>query len=95
MEAPAGKAVSVDSKVPFVLEVTAQKVDADPVLFAYAYQTWAYADVAHQCNFGKYDSGNPEGDCGFSCRWEDEPWPDELACLFDVFARFFSSNVSL
>lgn len=66
-EAPAGKPVEVNSKLPWVMLVTAQKVDADPVLFAYSDQSWAYADVAHHCNFGKYDSGNREGDCGFSC----------------------------
>ncbi|KAI4164669.1 MAG: hypothetical protein LQ342_001643 [Letrouitia transgressa] len=66
-EAPAGKAVPVTSKLPFVLDVTAQNVDADPVSFAYSDQSWAYADVAHHCNFGAYDSGNREGDCGFSC----------------------------
>ena len=66
-DAPAEKAVDVTSKLPYVLEVTAQNVDSDPVLFAYADQSWAYADVPHHCNFGKYDSGKREGDCGFSC----------------------------
>ncbi|KAL8968151.1 MAG: hypothetical protein Q9197_005039 [Variospora fuerteventurae] len=66
-EAPAGEAVSVFSKLPHVMLVTAQKVDADPVLFAYSDQSWAYADAEHHCNFGQYDSGNREGDCGFSC----------------------------
>ncbi|KAL8877993.1 MAG: hypothetical protein Q9215_005081 [Flavoplaca cf. flavocitrina] len=66
-EAPAGKAVNVYSKLPFVLLVTAQEEDADPVLFDYADQHWAYADVAHACDFGQYDAGDREGDCGFSC----------------------------
>ncbi|KAL9626201.1 MAG: hypothetical protein Q9204_007498 [Flavoplaca sp. TL-2023a] len=65
-EAPAGKAVNVYSKLPFVLLVTAQE-DADPVLFDYADQHWVYADVAHACNFGQYDAGDREEDCGFSC----------------------------
>ncbi|KAL9042181.1 MAG: hypothetical protein Q9180_000780, partial [Flavoplaca navasiana] len=66
-EAPAGKAVNVNSKLPFVLLVTAQEEDADPVLFDYANKHWAYADVAHGCNFGQFDAGDREGDCGFSC----------------------------
>ena len=66
-EAPAGVAVGVTSKLPHVLLVTAGEVDADPVLFAYGDQTWAYADVAHKCNFGEYADGDREGDCEFSC----------------------------
>ncbi|KAL8855843.1 MAG: hypothetical protein Q9178_007527 [Gyalolechia marmorata] len=63
----AGEPIEITSKLPHVMLVTTQKVDADPVLFAYSDQSWAYADVAHQCNFGQYDSGKREGDCGFSC----------------------------
>ncbi len=66
-EAKAGQAVGVTGKLPYVMLVTAQNVDEDPVLFAYADQSWAYADAAHQCNFGQYDGGKREGDCGFSC----------------------------
>lgn len=66
-DAPAGKAVEVTGKLPHVMLVTAQKVDEDPVLFSYAGENWAYADAAHQCNFGGFESGNREGDCGFSC----------------------------
>ncbi|KAI4139973.1 MAG: hypothetical protein L6R39_006023 [Caloplaca ligustica] len=63
----AGQAVNEDSKLPWVLLVTAQSVDSDPVLFAYSDQHWAYADVAHNCNFGKFSGGDRDGDCGFQC----------------------------
>ena len=43
VDAPAGQAVNVDSKLPNVLEVTVGKVDSDPVTFAYGDQSWAYA----------------------------------------------------
>ncbi|KAI4207531.1 MAG: hypothetical protein LQ346_000463 [Caloplaca aetnensis] len=43
-EAKAGQAVGVTGKLPYVMLVTAQNVDEDPVLFAYADQSWAYAD---------------------------------------------------
>lgn len=66
-DAPANVGVGVTSKLPWVVVVTAQNVDADPVLMAYSDQSWAYADAAHHCNFGAYDSGKREGDCGFSC----------------------------
>ncbi|KAL8895214.1 MAG: hypothetical protein Q9192_003775 [Flavoplaca navasiana] len=73
-EAPAGKAVNVNSKLPHVLLVTAQVEDVDPVLFDYTDQHWAYADVAHGCNFGQYDAGDREGDCGQIF------WTDHLPC---------------
>lgn len=59
--------IGVTSKLPWDVVVTAQNVDDDPVLMAYSDQSWAYADIAHQCNFGAYDSGKREGDCGFTC----------------------------
>lgn len=59
--------LGVTSKLPYVLIVTPGAVDDDPVTFKYAAQSWAYADVAHHCNFGGYENGNREGDCGFTC----------------------------
>lgn len=52
---------------PNVLVVTTGKVDNDAVLFKYGAQAWGSNDQEHHCNFGAYDSGNREGDCGFSC----------------------------
>lgn len=66
-QAPAFQGVVVTSQLPYTLIVTAENVDRDPVLFDYAGQHWAYADAAHHCNFGAYDSGARQGDCGFSC----------------------------
>ena len=64
-DGPTGQAINVDSKLPYVFEVTAGSVDDDAVSFAYAGQTWTSKD--DQCKFGKYDNGNREEDCGFSC----------------------------
>lgn len=61
-----GVGVDVDSMLPLVLIVTAQKVDDDAVLFKYGDQSWGSNDHQH-CKFGKYDSGNRDGDCGFTC----------------------------
>ena len=66
-DAPSGQGVGVTSALPLVLIVTAQNVDDDAVLFAYGDQSWGSNDQPHQCNFGAYDSGKREGDCGFSC----------------------------
>lgn len=63
-DAPANFGVGVTNKLPWVVVVTAQNVDANPVLMAYSDQSWAFADVAHHCNFGAYDGGKEEGDCG-------------------------------
>ena len=65
--ARSGVGVDVTSKLPYVLIVTAQDVDNDAVLFKYADQAWGSNDQEHHCNFGKYDNGNRDGDCGFSC----------------------------
>lgn len=66
-DAPSGVGVGVDSALPYVLIVTAQNVDDDAVLFAYAAQNWGSNDQDHHCNFGAYDSGSRQGDCGFTC----------------------------
>lgn len=65
--AKTGVAVAVDSRLPFVMIVTTQNVDKDPVLFRYSGQSWDSNDQAHHCNFGAYDNGNRDGDCGFTC----------------------------
>lgn len=65
--AKAGVGVPVDSRLPLVLIVTAQNVDNDPLLFKYAGQSWGSNDQAHHCNFGAYENGNRDGDCGFTC----------------------------
>lgn len=66
-DAPAEVAVDVGSALPYVLEVIAQNGDDDAVLFRYGDQSWGSNDQAHHCDFGAYDSGNRNGDCGFSC----------------------------
>lgn len=66
-EAPAFQGVAVPSLLPWMLIVTTEQRDEDPVLFDYAGQHWAYADVAHACNFGAFDKGDRDGDCGFTC----------------------------
>ena len=65
--APNGVGVGVTSKLPWVLVVTAQAVDDDAVLFRYADQAWGSNDQEHHCNFGGYEDGNRDGDCGFQC----------------------------
>lgn len=49
---PANQAVNLHSRLPLVMLATCHNADDDPVHFAYGSQSWAYADVAHQCNFG-------------------------------------------
>lgn len=66
-DAPAGVGVGVTSALPYVLMVTAQNLDADAVLFAYGAQNWGSNDQEHFCDFGAYDGGKREGDCGFTC----------------------------
>ena len=62
-----GVGVGVTSRLPWVMIVTAGAVDSDPLLFKYADQAWGSNDQEHHCNFGKYDHGNRDGDCGFNC----------------------------
>ncbi|KAF2465526.1 uncharacterized protein BDR25DRAFT_378688 [Lindgomyces ingoldianus] len=59
--------VGVTSSLPWVLILTAGASDYDAVLFAYAGQSWGSNDQQHHCNFGEYDRGARQGDCGFSC----------------------------
>ena len=66
-DAPSGQVVHCPSRLPNDVIVTAQNVDADALLFQYGDQTFGSNDQAHHCNFGKYDSGSRNGDCGFTC----------------------------
>lgn len=59
--------LDVTSKLPYVFILIAGNVDKDAVLFRYADQAWGSNDQEHFCNFGAYDNGKREGDCGFSC----------------------------
>ena len=69
---PKTKALSVDSQLPYVLVVTADGLDDDPVKFAYGSQSWDSSDASHQSNMGTgpehgYENGKREGDMGFQC----------------------------
>lgn len=66
-DAPSGQSVHCSSRLPNPVVVTAQNVDTDALLFEYGGQHFGSNDQAHYCNFGAYDSGKREGDCGFSC----------------------------
>ena len=67
------KTLNVNSNLPYVLVITADGGDADPVKFAYGGQNWDSKDSAvHQSNLGTkaddgYKDGNREGDMGFTC----------------------------
>ena len=65
VDAPSGQGVNAGSRLPHYVIVTAQDIDDDPLLFAYAGQNWTSDD--DQCKFGGYEDGNREGDCGFLC----------------------------
>jgi hypothetical protein len=43
------------------------QVDNDLVCFWYSNQWWCSNDQQHHCNFGNYDGGKREGDCGSTC----------------------------
>lgn len=61
-----GPTLSLTSKLPLTLEIKTGHVDADPVTFAYGSQTWT-SDDKSRCKVGKYDSGDRDMDCGFTC----------------------------
>lgn len=65
--AVADKPIEVFSKLPYVFILTGGNVDSDAVLFDYAGQHWGSNDQGHHCDFGAYDNGARQGDCGFSC----------------------------
>lgn len=64
---PSGQTQQVGSTLPYTLGVTAPNTDGDAVYMSYNGQSWGSNDQAHHCNFGKYDSGQRDGDCGFLC----------------------------
>ena len=68
VQAPDKQWVQMTSRLPSSLSVKAGPTDNDPVWFSYPGNTdWSSKDQAHHCNFGSYDSGKREGDCGFTC----------------------------
>ena len=67
VESVHGGSFGMTSKLPFVLIVEAGRVDDDAVLFKYGDQSWGSNDQEHHCDFGGYEDGNREGDCGFAC----------------------------
>lgn len=64
---PSGETQQVGSTLPYTFGVTAPDTDDDAVYMSYNGQSWGSNDQGHQCNFGAYDSGTRNGDCGFSC----------------------------
>lgn len=64
---PSGQSQQVGSPLPYTFGVTAPNLDADAVYMSYNGQSWGSNDQDHHCNFGPYDGGKREGDCGFSC----------------------------
>lgn len=68
-DAPTGAGVGADSHLLNVMVVTAGRVDASVVPFAYGDQSFGSTDQ-HHCNFAvdlDSDSHTRSGDCGFSC----------------------------
>ncbi|KAH8809633.1 hypothetical protein DL96DRAFT_1821880 [Flagelloscypha sp. PMI_526] len=53
-DAPANVPINLDSKLPFVMIVTAQNIDDDPIKFAYAGQN--FDSNAGQCSVGRHNS---------------------------------------
>ncbi len=69
-DAPTGAGVGVDSHLPNVMVVTAGRVDASVVPFAYGDQSFGSTDQQHHCNFAvdlDSDTHTRSGHCGFSC----------------------------
>jgi hypothetical protein len=64
---PSGQTQQVPSTLQYTFGVTAPNVDGDAVYMSYNGQSWGSNDQDHHCDFGKYDSGHRDGDCGFSC----------------------------
>lgn len=64
---PSGEIKQLPSNLPYTFGVGAPNLDNDAVYMYYNGQKWGSNDQDHKCNFGKYDSGKREGDCGFSC----------------------------
>ena len=67
LSVPSGQTTQVGSTLPYTFGITAPDTDEDAVYMSYSDQSWGSNDQAHHCNFGAYDSGTRNGDCGFSC----------------------------
>ena len=65
--APNGVPQTIESELPFNMQLTAGPVDDSAVLFNYNGQAWGSNDQDHHSNFGAYDNGKREGDTGFTC----------------------------
>ncbi|KAH3919234.1 hypothetical protein HBH56_030490 [Parastagonospora nodorum] len=64
---PSGQTKQFGSRLPMTFGIKAPDVDGDAVYMSYNGQSWGSNDQEHHCNFGKYDGGHRDGDCGFSC----------------------------
>lgn len=64
---PSGETSSFTSTLPWTFDLTAPNVDDDAIWMAYGDQSFTSNDQPHSCNFGSYDGGKREGDCGFTC----------------------------
>lgn len=64
---PSGTQQEVGSTLPYTFGVKAPDTDGDAVYMSYNGASWGSNDQDHHCNFGKYDSGHRDGDCGFTC----------------------------
>ena len=65
--APNGVPQTIESELPYKLQLTAGPEDESAVLFHYNDQDWGSNDQAHHSDFGAYDNGKREGDTGFTC----------------------------
>ena len=64
---PSGEEREFDSLLPKPFKIYSPDVDSDAIWMHYGDQHFTSNDQPHHCNFGKYDNGKREGDCGFSC----------------------------
>lgn len=64
---PSGQTQQVGSTLPMTFGVTAPNLDDDAVYMSYNGASWGSNDQEHHCDFGKFDSGHRDGDCGFTC----------------------------
>lgn len=55
------------SLLPYQFVIDAPDVDEDAIWMHYKNQHFTSNDQEHHCDFGAYDGGKREGDCGFSC----------------------------
>lgn len=65
LDIPDLQTASVDSQLPNTVDISSGEIDDDPVVFAYAGQSWQSSEP--QCSVGGYENGNRDMDCSFSC----------------------------